>query len=48
MDNSKTFEKLKSILSQYELQLSILHDKADNYYQQLKATKKQNFLEQFR
>lgn len=32
MDNSKTFEKLKSILSQYELQLSILHDKADNYY----------------
>ncbi|MDD2987306.1 hypothetical protein [Flavobacterium sp.] len=32
MDNSKTFEKLKSILSHYELQLSILHDKADNYY----------------
>jgi len=32
MDNSKTFDKLKSILSQYELQLSILHDKADNYY----------------
>jgi hypothetical protein len=32
MDNSKTFEKLKSILSQYELQLSLLYDKADNYY----------------
>jgi hypothetical protein len=32
MDNSETFEKLKSILSQYELRLSILHDKADNYY----------------
>lgn len=32
MDNSKTFEKLKSILSHYELQLSILHNKVDNYY----------------
>jgi hypothetical protein len=32
MDNSKIFENLKSILSQYELQLSILHNKADNYY----------------
>jgi hypothetical protein len=32
MDNRKTFEKLKSILSHYELSLSILHDKADNYY----------------
>ncbi|MCB0448283.1 MAG: hypothetical protein KDD03_12400, partial [Gelidibacter sp.] len=32
MDNSKTFEKLKSILNQFELNLSVLHDKADNYY----------------
>lgn len=32
MDSKKTFEKLKTILNQFELTLSVLHDKADNYY----------------
>lgn len=32
MSNNQTFLKLKSILQQYENQLSIVHDKEDNYY----------------
>lgn len=32
MDSNKTFDKLKTILNKYEAQLTLLHDKADNYY----------------
>lgn len=32
MDNSKIFDQLKTILNQFELHLSVLHNKADNYY----------------
>jgi hypothetical protein len=32
MDSNKTFEHLKAILSPYEPNLAIVHDKTDNYY----------------
>ena len=32
MDSNTTFEKLKTILTQFEFHLSVLHDKADHYY----------------
>ncbi|HMU02761.1 MAG TPA: hypothetical protein PJ990_04020 [Saprospiraceae bacterium] len=32
MDSSKTFEQLRAILSPYESNLAIVHDKPDNYY----------------
>lgn len=32
MDSNKTFEHLKAILSPYESNLTIVHDKTDNYY----------------
>ena len=32
MDSNKTFEHLKAILSPYEPDLAIVHDKTDNYY----------------
>lgn len=32
MESNNTFEQLKTILSQFELNLSVLHDKADHYY----------------
>jgi hypothetical protein len=32
MENNNTFDKLKTILNQFEQYLSVLHDKTDNYY----------------
>lgn len=32
MDSNNTFKRLKTILNQFESQLSVQHDKADNYY----------------
>ena len=32
MDNNKIFTQLKSILEKYEPNLSLLHNKTDNYY----------------
>ena len=32
MDSNTTFEHLKAILSPYESNLTIVHDKTDNYY----------------
>ncbi len=32
MVNNNTFDKLKTILNQFEQNLSVLHDKTDNYY----------------
>lgn len=32
MDSNKVFTKLKSILEQYEPNLTVLHNKSDNYY----------------
>ena len=32
MDSNTTFKKLKTILTQFESHLSVLHDKTDNYY----------------
>ena len=32
MNNNNTFDKLKTILNQFEEYLSVLHNKADNYY----------------
>jgi len=32
MDNNNTFNKLKIILNQFEQNLSVIHDRADNYY----------------
>jgi len=32
MDNKRIFEKLKTILNQFEVGLSVQNDKSDNYY----------------
>ncbi|MEO0075557.1 MAG: hypothetical protein ABIK31_05550 [candidate division WOR-3 bacterium] len=32
MANNETFNKLKALLKRYEANLTLLHDKADNYY----------------
>jgi len=32
MTNNKTFKKLKTLLKKYEAELTLLHDKDDNYY----------------
>ena len=39
MNNNNTFDKLKIILNQFEQNLSVLHNKADNYYLNTPTTK---------
>lgn len=38
MESNNIFEQLKTILSQFELNLSVLHDKADHYYLNTRTT----------
>ncbi|WP_350293992.1 hypothetical protein [uncultured Croceitalea sp.] len=40
MENTKLFEELKSILKEYEGQLSLAHDKSTNYYLNTSANEK--------